>query len=60
MVFARLRTAQRLADKGVAVWAGHYYLIELMTSRGLPDGAVHAGVVGYACDEYVDRLLETL
>ena len=60
MVFARLRTAQRLADKEVAVWAGHNYAIELMTSRGLPDGAVHAGVVGYACDGYVDRPLETL
>ncbi|MCU1595826.1 MAG: cysteine desulfurase-like protein [Frankiales bacterium] len=53
-------TASRLADKGVAVWAGHYYAIELMTLLGLPDGAVRAGVVGYTSDNDVDRLLELL
>ncbi len=54
------QTAARLADKGVAVWAGHYYAIELMTVLGLPDGAVRAGVVGYTSDDDVDRLLEHL
>ena len=54
------RTAERLADKGIAVWAGHYYAIELMAALGLPDGAVRAGVVGYTSLEDVDRLLEAL
>lgn len=53
-------TARRLADKGIAVWAGHYYALELMTLLGLPDGAVRAGVVGYTSDNDVDRLLEAL
>lgn len=53
-------TAARLASRGVAVWAGHYYAIELMTVLGLPDGAVRAGVVGYTSDDDVDRLLEAL
>ncbi|MGZ6792750.1 MAG: cysteine desulfurase-like protein [Mycobacteriales bacterium] len=54
------QTAARLASRGVAVWAGHYYAVELMTLLGLPDGAVRAGVVGYTSDDDVDRLLECL
>ena len=54
------QTAARLASRGIAVWAGHYYAIELMTALKLPDGAVRAGVVGYTSDEDVDRLLEAL
>ncbi len=54
------QTAARLAERGVAVWAGHYYAIELMARLGLPDGAVRAGVVGYTDDDDVDRLLEAL
>ena len=48
-----------LGERGVAVWAGNYYAVELMTALGLEDrgGAVRAGVVCYTTDEEVDRLL---
>ena len=54
------RTAERLAEQGICVWAGHYYAIELMKALGLPDGAVRAGVVGYTSDDDVARLLKAL
>jgi cysteine desulfurase family protein (TIGR01976 family) len=48
-----------LGERGVAVWAGNYYAVELMTALGLEDrgGAVRAGVVCTTTDEEVDRLL---
>ena len=51
-----------LGERGVAVWAGNYYAVELMTALGLEDsgGAVRAGVVCYTTDEEVDRLLTAL
>ncbi len=51
-----------LGNQGVAVWAGNYYAVELMTALGLEDrgGAVRAGVVCYTTDEEVDRLLAAL
>jgi len=50
-----------LGRAGVAVWAGDYYAVELMRAVGLGEhGAVRAGVVGYTCDDDVDRLLESL
>ena len=60
------RTPQQVsADLGaqdVAVWAGNYYAVELMTALGLEGsgGAVRAGVVCYTTDEEVDRLLAAL
>jgi selenocysteine lyase/cysteine desulfurase len=54
--------AADLGRKGVAVWAGNYYAVELMRRLGLEDsgGAVRAGVVCYTTDDEVDRLLEAL
>jgi len=54
--------AKRLGDRGIAVWAGNYYAVELMRRLGLEDrgGAVRAGVVCYTTDDEVDRLLEAL
>ena len=51
-----------LADKGVAVWAGNYYAVELMRRVGLDDtgGAVRAGAACYTTEDEVDRLLEAL
>jgi selenocysteine lyase/cysteine desulfurase len=48
-----------LGERGIAVWAGNYYAVELMTALGLEGsgGAVRAGVVCYTTDEEVDRLL---
>jgi cysteine desulfurase family protein (TIGR01976 family) len=54
-----LQVSADLGNQGIAVWAGNYYAVELMTALGLEDrgGAVRAGVVCYTTDEEVDRLL---
>jgi cysteine desulfurase family protein (TIGR01976 family) len=53
--------AERLGDRGIAVWDGDYYAVEAMTRLGLePDGAVRAGFVHYNTPAEVDRLLEAL
>jgi cysteine desulfurase family protein (TIGR01976 family) len=51
-----------LGNQGVAVWAGNYYAVELMTALGLQEsgGAVRAGVVCYTTAGEVDRLLAAL
>ena len=48
-----LQVSADLGNQGVAVWAGNYYAVELMTALGLEDrgGAVRAGVVCYTTDE---------
>jgi cysteine desulfurase family protein (TIGR01976 family) len=53
-------TAQRLADRDIAVWDGNYYAVEIMERLGLHDGAVRAGFVHYNTAAEVDRLLEAL
>jgi cysteine desulfurase family protein (TIGR01976 family) len=52
--------AQRLAERGLAVWHGDYYAVEVMQRLGLPDGAVRAGIVHYNTADEVDRLLAGL
>ncbi len=52
--------AERLAERGIAVWHGNYYALEVMEALGLDDGAVRAGIVHYNTDAEVDRLLEEL
>jgi cysteine desulfurase family protein (TIGR01976 family) len=52
--------AERLAERGLAVWHGNYYAIEVMERLGLPDGAVRAGIVHYNTADEVDRLLAGL
>jgi cysteine desulfurase family protein (TIGR01976 family) len=51
-----------LGNQGIAVWAGNYYAVELMTALGLEErgGAVRAGVVCYTTPAEVDRLLAAL
>jgi cysteine desulfurase family protein (TIGR01976 family) len=51
-----------LGNQGIAVWAGNYYAVELMTALGLEErgGAVRAGVVCYTTAAEVDRLLDAL
>jgi cysteine desulfurase family protein (TIGR01976 family) len=53
-------TAERLGERGIAVWDGNYYAVEIMERLGLPDGAVRAGIVHYNTEEEVDRLLREL
>src|SRR5439155_25167277 len=52
--------AERLAERGFAVWSGDYYAVEVMQRLGLPDGAVRVGIVHYNTAEEVDQLLEAL
>ena len=54
--------ATALGDRGIAVWHGDYYAVELMRALGLADGggAVRAGLVHYNTEAEVDRLLEAL
>ncbi|MDT7539597.1 MAG: hypothetical protein QOI82_3182 [Actinomycetota bacterium] len=56
------QVAKALGAKGICVWAGNYYAVELMQRLGLEDsgGAVRAGVVCYTTDDEVDRLLGAL
>jgi cysteine desulfurase family protein (TIGR01976 family) len=53
--------AERLGERGIAVWHGDYYALEVMRRLGLEDrGAVRAGIVHYNTAEEVDRLLTAL
>jgi cysteine desulfurase family protein (TIGR01976 family) len=53
--------AEALGDRGLAVWWGDYYAIEVMKRVGLDDGgAVRVGIVHYNTGDEVDRLLEGL
>jgi cysteine desulfurase family protein (TIGR01976 family) len=48
--------ARFLADAKIAVWDGHFYALEAMTSFGIV-GAVRAGIALYLTHDDVDRLL---
>jgi cysteine desulfurase family protein (TIGR01976 family) len=52
--------AERLAERGFAVWSGDYYAVEVMKRLGLPHGALRVGIVHYNTAEEVDRLLVEL
>ena len=54
--------AARLGDKGIFVWAGHYYALEVMSSLGVLDsgGLVRIGFVHYSLPEEVDIVVEGL
>jgi cysteine desulfurase family protein (TIGR01976 family) len=52
--------AARLGERGLALWAGNYYALEIMERLGLPEGAVRAGIVHYNTEDEVDRLLAEL
>jgi selenocysteine lyase/cysteine desulfurase len=51
-----------MAERGVYVWSGHYYAVNLMDRLGLLDGGglVRIGFVHYNAAEEVDRVLEVL
>jgi cysteine desulfurase family protein (TIGR01976 family) len=53
--------ATGLGDRGIAVWHGDYYAIEMMRRLGLEDGgAVRVGIIHYNTQAEVDRLLDAL
>jgi cysteine desulfurase family protein (TIGR01976 family) len=53
---------RRLGERGIAVWPGNYYALEVLRRLGLEEsgGAVRAGFVHYNTHAEVDRLLEAL
>ncbi|HWC72036.1 MAG TPA: cysteine desulfurase-like protein [Actinomycetota bacterium] len=55
-------TAKSLAERGIFVWDGHYYAIELFDRLGLLDqgGAVRVGFCHYHSVDEVDRVLQAL
>jgi cysteine desulfurase family protein (TIGR01976 family) len=55
-------TAAALAERGIFVWDGHYYAIELIERLGLLEsgGAVRIGFCHYHSVDEVDRVLEAL
>jgi cysteine desulfurase family protein (TIGR01976 family) len=52
--------AEHLAERGIFVWHGDYYAVEVMRRLRLPDGAVRVGIVHYNTADEIDRLLEEL
>jgi cysteine desulfurase family protein (TIGR01976 family) len=52
--------ATRLGERGLAVWHGNYYAVEIMKRLALPAGALRIGIVHYNTAGEVDRLLEAL
>jgi cysteine desulfurase family protein (TIGR01976 family) len=52
--------ARHLGDRGIFVWHGDYYAIEIMKRLELPDGAVRVGIVHYNTADEVERLLAEL
>jgi cysteine desulfurase family protein (TIGR01976 family) len=55
-------TAARLGERGICVWDGNYYAINLAERLGVEDsgGMVRIGLTHYNTREEVDRLLEAL
>jgi cysteine desulfurase family protein (TIGR01976 family) len=54
------QVAEHLGRRGIAVWDGNYYALEIMRRLGLDDGAVRVGIVHYNTADEVDRLLAEL
>ena len=59
---APAQTAEALGDRGIFVWDGHYYAMELFERLELlgSGGAVRIGFCHYSTPAEVDRVLETL
>jgi cysteine desulfurase family protein (TIGR01976 family) len=52
--------AAHLGERGIFVWDGDYYAVEVMRRLGLEHGAVRVGFVHYNTADEVDRLLAEL
>ena len=50
-----------LGERGIFVWDGNYYAVEVTRELGLePDGMVRVGILHYNTADEVDRLLDEL
>ncbi|MGZ4793280.1 MAG: cysteine desulfurase-like protein, partial [Ilumatobacteraceae bacterium] len=54
--------SKALGGRGIAVWDGHNYAVEVVDQLGLADsgGVIRAGVVRYVEQPDVDRLLNAV
>ena len=54
--------ARRMSDRGIYVWAGHYYAVNVMDRLGVAEGGglVRIGLCHYNTTEEVDRALHVL
>ena len=54
--------AQRLAQRGMAVWDGNFYALSASIALGLEEhgGAIRVGFLHYTTPEEVDRLIDAL
>jgi len=54
--------ARHLRERGLYVWSGHYYAVNVMDRLAIedPDGLVRLGFVHYNSEPEVDRVLEAL
>lgn len=54
-----LEIAKRLAEKGIFVWAGGFYVVGLMRALGLNEsgGMVRIGLAPYNTKKEIDRTL---
>ncbi len=56
-----LAIAQKLGERGIFVWDGNYYALEVTQSLGLePDGMVRVGLLHYNTEREVEHLLGAL
>jgi len=52
---------EALAERGVFVWAGNFYALELTETLGLePEGVLRAGILHYNTIEEVERFLSSV
>ena len=54
------KVAAEMTSRGIYVWAGHYYAVNVMDRLGLPEGLVRIGFCHYNTLGEVDRTLEVL
>jgi cysteine desulfurase family protein (TIGR01976 family) len=59
---APAKIAEALADRGIFVWSGHNYALEVVKALGILDsgGVVRIGAVHYNTPEEVDAVLDAL
>jgi cysteine desulfurase family protein (TIGR01976 family) len=57
---AASEVAKRLGDRGIFVWSGNYYAVEVLNRLDRPEGLVRIGFVHYNTLDEVDRVLDAL
>ena len=56
-----MEIGKKLAERGIFVWAGNFYALELTEALGLePEGVLSSGVLHYNSLEEVDFFIESV